>query len=64
MDQRGEAQVIRAQVPLSEMFGYSTTLRSMSQGRAVYTMQFAHYDEVPRAKAEEIVAAQGKNPGR
>jgi elongation factor G len=41
------------------MFGYSTTLRSMSQGRAVYTMQFAHYEEVPKSKAEEIMAAQG-----
>jgi elongation factor G len=56
MDQRGESQVIRAHVPLSEMFGYSTTLRSMSQGRAVYSMQFAHYEEVPKSKAEEIIA--------
>jgi elongation factor G len=56
MDQRGEAQVITATVPLSEMFGYSTTLRSMSQGRAVYSMQFAHYEEVPKSKAEEIIA--------
>jgi elongation factor G len=56
MDQRGDAQVITAVVPLSEMFGYSTTLRSMSQGRAVYTMQFAHYEEVPKSKAEEIIA--------
>jgi elongation factor G len=56
MDQRGDAQVINAIVPLSEMFGYSTTLRSMSQGRAVYSMQFAHYEEVPKSKAEEIIA--------
>ena len=56
MDQRGDSQVIRAQVPLSEMFGYSTVLRSMSQGRAVYSMQFAHYEEVPKSKAEEIIA--------
>jgi elongation factor G len=56
MDQRGDAQVINAIVPLSEMFGYSTNLRSMSQGRAVYTMQFAHYEEVPKTKAEEIIA--------
>jgi elongation factor G len=56
MDQRGEAQVINAMVPLSEMFGYSTNLRSMSQGRAVYSMQFAHYEEVPKSKAEEIIA--------
>ena len=56
MDQRGDAQVITAMVPLSEMFGYSTSLRSMSQGRAVYSMQFAHYEEVPKSKAEEIIA--------
>ena len=56
MTQRGEAQVIAATVPLGEMFGYSTKLRSMSQGRAVYSMEFAHYAEVPKAKAEEIVA--------
>jgi elongation factor G len=56
MTQRGEAQVIAATVPLSEMFGYSTKLRSMSQGRAVYSMEFAHYDEVPKSKAEEIIA--------
>jgi elongation factor G len=56
MDQRGEGQVINAQVPLSEMFGYSTNLRSMSQGRAVYSMEFAHYEEVPKSKAEEIIA--------
>jgi elongation factor G len=56
MDQRGDEQVIRALVPLSEMFGYSTTLRSATQGRAVYSMQFAHYEEVPKSKAEEIVA--------
>jgi elongation factor G len=55
MDQRGEAQVINAIVPLAEMFGYSTKLRSMSQGRAVYSMEFAHYEEVPKAKAEEII---------
>jgi elongation factor G len=55
MTQRGEAQVIAATVPLAEMFGYSTKLRSMSQGRAVYTMEFAHYDEVPKSKAEEII---------
>jgi elongation factor G len=56
MDQRGDAQVIKAMVPLSEMFGYSTTLRSATQGRAVYSMQFAHYEEVPKSKAEEIIA--------
>jgi elongation factor G len=56
MTQRAEAQVIGASVPLAEMFGYSTTLRSMTQGRAVYTMQFSHYAEVPKAKAEEIIS--------
>jgi elongation factor G len=56
MTQRGEAQVIAASVPLAEMFGYSTVLRSLTQGRAVYTMQFSHYAEVPKAKAEEIVS--------
>ena len=56
MTQRAGAQVVAASVPLSEMFGYSTTLRSMSQGRAIYSMQFSHYQEVPKTKAEEIVA--------
>jgi elongation factor G len=55
MTQRGEAQVIAASVPLSEMFGYSTKLRSMTQGRAVYSMEFSHYEEVPKSKADEIV---------
>jgi elongation factor G len=53
--QRAEARVVGASVPLAEMFGYSTALRSMSQGRAVYTMQFSHYDEVPKQKADEIL---------
>jgi len=56
MNQRGEAQVIGATVPLSEMFGYSTRLRSMTQGRAVYSMEFSHYEEVPKSKAEEIIS--------
>jgi elongation factor G len=56
MTQRGDAHVVAASVPLSEMFGYSTTLRSMSQGRAIYSMQFSHYQEVPKQKAEEIVS--------
>ncbi|MBW3621826.1 MAG: elongation factor G [Armatimonadetes bacterium] len=55
------AQVIRAQVPLSEMFGYATTVRSMTQGRASYTMEPSHYEEVPRNIAEEIMA---KTEGR
>jgi len=57
MTDRGDAQVIGASVPLGEMFGYSTTLRSLSQGRAVYTMQFSVYEEVPASKAEEIINA-------
>jgi elongation factor G len=56
MMQRGEAQVIASTVPLGEMFGYSTRLRSMTQGRAVYSMEFSHYEEVPKSKAEEIVS--------
>src|ERR671933_809724 len=56
MDQRGNAQVIRAQVPLSEMFGYATDLRSRTQGRATYTMQFHSYQEVPESVSKEIVA--------
>jgi elongation factor G len=56
MTQRADAQVVAASVPLSEMFGYSTTLRSMSQGRAIYSMEFSHYQEVPKSKADEIVA--------
>ncbi|MBK8250922.1 MAG: elongation factor G [Gemmatimonadetes bacterium] len=56
MMQRGEAQVIASTVPLGEMFGYSTKLRSMTQGRAVYSMEFSHYEEVPKSKAEEIVS--------
>src|SRR5213082_1134619 len=56
MTQRADAHVVAASVPLSEMFGYSTTLRSMSQGRAIYSMQFSHYREVPKSKAEEIVS--------
>src|SRR5687768_14201304 len=56
MTQRGSAQVIGASVPLSEMFGYSTTLRSLTQGRAVYSMQFSRYEEVPKSKAEEIIS--------
>jgi elongation factor G len=59
MTERAGARVIGASVPLGEMFGYSTTLRSLSQGRAVYTMQFAHYEEVPKSKADEIVSANG-----
>jgi elongation factor G len=56
---RKDAQVIKATVPLSEMFGYATVLRSMTQGRAIYTMQFLHYAEVPKSIAEEISEKSG-----
>lgn len=56
MGQRQDAQVITAFVALSEMFGYSTDLRSITQGRAIYSMQFDHYEQVPKSIAEEIVA--------
>ncbi len=52
---RKDAQVVKAMVSLSEMFGYATSLRSMTQGRAIFTMQFSHYDEVPRSIAEQII---------
>ena len=51
---------IKAEVPLSEMFGYSTTLRSATQGRATYTMEFKHYAEAPRNVSEAIMAARAK----
>jgi elongation factor G len=56
MDERGGAKVIRAHVPLSEMFGYATQLRSMSQGRASYTMQFYRYEPAPKSVADEVIA--------
>jgi elongation factor G len=56
MDTRGGAQVINANVPLASMFGYATELRSMTQGRATYTMVFDHYEQVPKAISEEIIA--------
>jgi len=55
-DQRGNAEVINAMVPLANMFGYVNTLRSMTQGRAQYTMHFDHYAEVPQNVSEEIRA--------
>jgi elongation factor G len=54
MEARSGAQVISAFVPLSEMFGYATDLRSRSQGRAVYSMQFDHYSEIPKSVQEQI----------
>ncbi len=59
-DMVGGGKAIRAEVPLSEMFGYSTTLRSMSQGRATYTMEFKHYAEAPKNVSEAIMAARAK----
>jgi len=56
MMQRQDAQLIGASVPLAEMFGYATTMRSLSQGRAAYSMQFSHYAEVPKTKADEIIS--------
>ncbi len=56
MEKRGKTQVIKATVPLAEMFGYATDLRSKTQGRATYTMQFSHYEEVPKSIMEGIVA--------
>ena len=62
MRERGQMKVISAKVPLAEMFGYATTLRSMTQGRASYSMELHGYEEVPKNKAEEII--QGKGGGR
>jgi elongation factor G len=62
MEARGSSQVIRANVPLGQMFGYATEMRSMTQGRATYTMQFARYEEVPAAIAEEIMAKVAGKP--
>jgi elongation factor G len=59
MNPLGNAQVIKAAVPLSEMFGYATDLRSMTQGRAEFTMQFDRYEEVPQSIASEITDSQG-----
>ena len=60
MEARGNAQIVSAQVPLSEMFGYATSLRSSTQGRGTYTMVFDHYEEVPKSISEEIIK---KNKG-
>ncbi|MCV9887344.1 elongation factor G [Metabacillus halosaccharovorans] len=60
MEARGNAQVVRAMIPLSEMFGYATALRSSTQGRGVFTMHFDHYEEVPKSVSEEIIK---KNKG-
>jgi len=60
MSDRANSKVIDAKVPLAEMFGYATQLRSMSQGRANYSMEFLHYSEVPKNVAEEIIEGKGK----
>jgi elongation factor G len=62
MEPRGNAQVVRAMVPLAEMFGYATDVRSMTQGRAVYTMQFERYDEVPPNIADRVVEQRTGEP--
>ncbi|HZI57509.1 MAG TPA: elongation factor G [Verrucomicrobiae bacterium] len=65
IEHRAGSQVIKSLVPLAEMFGYATNMRSNTQGRATFSMHFAHYDEAPRAVTEEIVAkVQGKSPAR
>ena len=55
MDQRQDARVVKALVPLSEMFGYSTDMRSLTQGRAIYTMQFESYEPAPKSVAEKVI---------
>jgi len=57
-DRHGNVQIVKALVPLSEMFGYATALRSNTQGRAVYTMQFTRYEECPKQIAEAIIKKQ------
>jgi elongation factor G len=59
-DLPGGGKAIRAEVPLAEMFGYSTTLRSLTQGRATYTMEFKHYSEAPKSVAESVITAKTK----
>ncbi len=62
-DAPGGAQVIMAHVPLSEMFGYATDMRSATQGRATYTMEFSHYEQAPKSVTEEIIAKSGQTKG-
>jgi elongation factor G len=61
MEDRKNTKVIRAKVPLGEMFGYATDLRSETQGRASYTMQFSSYEPVPKAVSDAIVSKSGGN---
>ena len=62
MEQRGTDRIVKAQVPLSEMFGYATELRSRTQGRATYNMQFNSYQEVPQSIADNVVATVRGEP--
>lgn len=64
MEKIGDSQALHAIVPLSEMFGYATSLRSMTRGRGTFTMEFAHYDQVPRNVAEKILASGGREKSR
>ena len=61
MESRGSTQIVHAQVPLATMFGYATTLRSGTQGRATFTMQFDHYEPVSSSLAEEILGRRLKS---
>jgi elongation factor G len=56
----GNSHIVRAEVPLAQMFGYATTIRSLTQGRASYTMEPSHYQELPKTLAEELVAKSGR----
>ena len=58
---RGNAQIVKSSIPLSEMFGYATTLRSSTQGRGTFSMTFDHYEAVPKSVQEEIIKKSGKN---
>ena len=62
MDALPGAQQVNSEVPLSEMFGYATDMRSKTQGRAQYTMEPAHYSEVPKSVSEAIISARTKKP--
>ena len=55
MEAKGNAQIIRASVPLAEMFGYATTLRSITQGRGTFSMHFARYEEAPKSIVEQLI---------
>jgi elongation factor G len=63
MEMRGSSRVIKSQVPLAEMFGYATVLRTLTQGRGVFSMEFWRYEQVPAQEAEEIIArVEGRIP--